>query len=184
MVSGRYPSCSHQNHFMRLLRAGRETGISSHFFVSDPPSPSKRALIPKRNTSTGGLRTSGYPDAVEPLDVIMSAFTIHFNIFGHLEDDSKLGNHQTLAFFDNHWKKGDMDVTNQDDCLQKNAKESIFHGYQLRDHAITAITIPTAGLCTKGSMAMLEDTKVCTSVVSEKRRTLKAPGAARTNKLW
>ena len=43
--------------------SAQKTGISSHFFVSDPPSPSKRALMPKRNTSTEGrwnIRIPGY----------------------------------------------------------------------------------------------------------------------------
>ena len=95
-----------------LTIAAQKTGISSHFLVSDPPSPSKRALMPKRSTSTERLRTPGYPGGMSPAAcrgtgvVIISAFTVDFNMAFWTEDESKLGNLKlwrcTLPHQDDH----------------------------------------------------------------------------------
>lgn len=95
---------------------------------------------------------------------------VDFNMAFWTEDESKLGNLKL-------WR---CTLPNQDDHVanergyfpRKPIKKSQHHAIH---HHPPVFVFPHQGLCTKGSMAMLEDTKVCTSGVSEKRRTLKAP---------
>ena len=92
-MATRYPSCPHFR--------PKKPGFSSHFFVSDPPFAQQTCADAKEKHLNGGaenIRIPGYygmsPAACrwKPGVVIISAFTVDFNMAFWTEDESKLGN--------------------------------------------------------------------------------------------